>query len=155
MRGVTRDEHAAAAIARGDDVVELPGADVLDVDVDVGIADRRLHARQDGFLRQLLRLHAVAHEDRAPLVPRLDTRPDAHDVVAARVADDEQRARAMSRVTSEIRFDPDGDRVAEPGFTFEGETTLLADDGAGAVAADDIPGDHVELVAVALAGPAR
>ncbi len=105
-------------------------------------------------LGQVVRLLALADEDRAPLVPRLDAGPDAHDVVAAGVADDEQRARSVRGVLREVGLDPDGDRVAETALAFELEAALLADDRAGAVAPDDVPGDDLELRApVARADP--
>ena len=133
----------------GDDVVDLPRAHVLDANVDIGVADRGPHPRHHRLLRQLVRCEPVPHEDRAPLRPRLDARPDADDVVAPGVADDEQRARAVLRVLREVGLDPHGDRVAEARVALVGEVARASDDRLGAVAADRVPRDDVELGAAA------
>ena len=155
VRRVAGEEQAPVAVALRDHVVDLPGADLLDLDRHVRVADREAHALQHRLLREVVELQIAAREDRAPLVPRLDAGPDAEQLLVARADDEEQRARAVLGVLAELRLDPHRDRVAEPRLAVEREAALLADHGARAVAADHVARTDLVLAAVAAAADAH
>ena len=143
--GIAGDEEPTAPVARGHDVIELPGAHLLDRELDVPVSDGSSDALDDHRLVELVGGQSGTNEDRAPLVPRLDAGPDTHQVLAARRDSDEERAGTMRGVAGQIGLDPDRDGIADPRLSLELESPVAADNRAGAVAPDRVAGDHLEL----------
>ncbi len=79
MHGVAAAEDPALGVLRGPGLVNLPGGDVLDLDVDAGVADHLADAGQDRFGAQVgFGAVDVITPAGDPLVPGADDAEGAH-----------------------------------------------------------------------------
>jgi len=141
-------KHAADPIFRRDDVIDQPPRDLLDLERDIGVADRFANVASQYVLIGRARRPAVAKEERVPLRPRRDARPDAHPDIARLRGDESDRSRAVCRKLREVDVEPDADRLTNIKLALEFEADFAGDEAAAAIGADEeLAADFILVVA--------
>ena len=152
VHGVAAAEDPVPAVLGGPGLVDLPGGDVLDLDLDVRVADHFPDAGQDRFGAQVGFGPAdVVSPAGDPLVPGSDDPEGAHADLAEAGAgghDPVQDARPVRHVPGQVGLEQRVDGAGPAHDTLDRQAEFLGDRGPGAVGADQVPGADGVLVAV-------
>src|SRR5260221_931180 len=152
--GIAREKNAADPISPRDDGIYLPRCDLLDLERDIGVADRFANVALQYLLVGRATRPAVAQEEWVPLRPRRDARPDAHPDIARLRGDESDRSGAVCRKLGEVDVEPDADRLANIKLALEIEADIAGDEAAAAIGADEVlAADVILVVAGAVANP--
>ena len=149
--GVAAAEDAALGVLGGPGLVDLPGGDVLDLDLDVRVADHLADAGQDGLGTQVgfgaVDVVAPAGD---PFGPGADGAEGAHADLAVAGAgghDPVQDARPVRDVPGQVGVEQGVDGAGAAHVPSIGQAEFLDDRGAGAVGADQVAAADGVLVA--------
>jgi hypothetical protein len=159
VHGVAPAVNTVLGVGGGPGLVDLPGGDVLDLDLDAGVADHLANAGQDG-LRTQVGFGAVDVVTPAgdPLVPGADGPEGAHADLAEAGAgghDPVQDAGPVRDVPGQVGSEQGVDGGGAAHDALDRQAEFIGDHGAGAVGADQVPAADGVLVAVQPAAQRR